>query len=302
MNEILLTKNILKTKSIGVITVTGVLATLLNRTKYKNVANNKKFIVNILIGIAIIKFNKNKLAKKVGIGILISGIVNLIYDSYKRPKCPFIFKMNRPIVDSLLINLKTGDVIQKNNIQRGILFVTQSDNVSGWNKSFKLQYCLDFTNNQVGEKTKEGQLVLWQDLKDHTIEFNNLLIYWVAYFKDLNLQFEEQLINYPYKLSFWIFMVSDGQELDIKSKKWKASIKGEWSKYNNTLVRYDDYGNILYGAAGTAFGISESVLFAGANLNQMSKTGFDDEKDTYSIQRGIDLYYKIISGNLNQTS
>jgi len=60
--------------------------------------------------------------------------------------------------------------------------------------------------------------------------------------------------------------------------------------------------NKKYGAAEMAFGISESVLFAGANVNQITKTGFDDEKDTYSMQRGIDLYHKIISGNFIHTS
>ena len=302
MKEISLTKNIFNNESIGVITNTVVLSTLISRTKFKYTARNKKLAVNLLLGLGITKFSKNNLAKQAGFGILISGVCNFIYDFFQKPKCPFVFKPNKPIEDSLLINLKTGVVIQKNNIRRGAIFVTQSDSAYGWNHSFKLKYCLDFSKNLAGEQTKLGQLVLWQNLKDHTIEFNNLLIYWVSYFKNLKLLFDEQLLGEGYKILYWIYKVSDGQELDIKSKKWKARIKGEWSKYNNTLVRYDDYGNILYGAAGMAFGLSQSFLFAGANLNQITKTGFDDEKDTYSIQRGIDLYHKIMSGNLNQTS
>jgi hypothetical protein len=302
MNEISLKKNVFNIESIAVITLTGFLASFINFTKYKNEAPNKKLIINLLLGLGIIKFNKNNLAKQAGIGIVISGVLNFIYDISRKPKCPFIFKMNKPVADSLLINLKTGAIIQKNDIRRGVIFLTKSDGASGWNNSFKLKYCLDFSKNSEGEKTNIGQLVLLQKLKDHTVEFNNLLIYWVNYFNNLKLLFDGQLFGYSYKFLYWIFMVSDGQELDIKSKKWNARIKGEWSKYNNSLVRYDDYGNILYGAAGMAFGISESVLFAGANLNQMTKTGFDDEKDTFSIQRGIDLYHKIISGNFIQTS
>jgi hypothetical protein len=58
------------------------------------------------------------------------------------------------------------------------------------------------------------------------------------------------------------------------------------------LVPYDDYGNILYGAAGTAFGLTETELLLGANLNQIFKGGLDESKDTYSIQRGIKMYKK----------
>ena len=92
------------------------------------------------------------------------------------------------------------------------------------------------------------------------------------------------------KLIFWQTMVNDYKPLDIKRKQFHPSAVSEWSIYNNTLVRYDDYGNILYGAAGTAFGIAEEDLFWGANLNQITKSGLDESKDTYSIKRGIDIY------------
>ena len=42
--------------------------------------------------------------------------------------------------------------------------------------------------------------------------------------------------------------------------------------------------------AGTAFGLDETTLLSGAILNQLKKTGFDDEKDSYSIKRGIAIY------------
>ncbi|MCF8326561.1 MAG: hypothetical protein K9I84_16515 [Leadbetterella sp.] len=56
------------------------------------------------------------------------------------------------------------------------------------------------------------------------------------------------------------------------------------------MVRYNDYGNILFGAVGTAFGISKRDLFFGANINQILKSGLDESKDTYSIQRGNAIY------------
>jgi hypothetical protein len=89
-------------------------------------------------------------------------------------------------------------------------------------------------------------------------------------------------------------MVNDYKPLDIKRKEFHPSAVSEWSIYNNTLVRYDDYGNILYGAAGNAFGISEDDLFLGANWNQILKSGLDESKDTYSIKRGINIYNNYI--------
>jgi hypothetical protein len=75
-----------------------------------------------------------------------------------------------------------------------------------------------------------------------------------------------------------------------KRKLFHPSAISEWSIYIKTLVRYDDYGNILFGAAGTAFGISRRELFFGANINQIVKSGLDESKDTFSIQRGINIY------------
>jgi hypothetical protein len=45
--------------------------------------------------------------------------------------------------------------------------------------------------------------------------------------------------------------------------------------------------------------LDERTLLAGANINQFKKTGFDDEKDSYSIQRGIAFYKKqILNSNI----
>jgi hypothetical protein len=85
-------------------------------------------------------------------------------------------------------------------------------------------------------------------------------------------------------------MVNDYKPLDIKRKEFHPSAVSEWSIYDNTLVRYDDYGNILFGAVGTAFGISRRDLFFGANINQILKSGLGESKDTFSILRGIEIY------------
>jgi len=65
---------------------------------------------------------------------------------------------------------------------------------------------------------------------------------------------------------------------------------GEFSFYNGRLVRYDDYGNMLYGACGTAFGFGQSRLLLAANVNQIMKLGFDDAHDVFNIKRGIQIY------------
>lgn len=139
----------------------------------------------------------------------------------------------------------------------------------------------------LGWPSKQGEPVLWDNLQDHTKKFNQLLKYWIKYFSELKPSFED---NYFQKMIFWGSMVNDYKHLDIKRKKFHPSAVSEWSIYNDTLVRYDDYGNILFGAAGTAFEISRRDLFFGANINQIVKSGLDESKDTFSIQRGINIY------------
>lgn len=87
-------------------------------------------------------------------------------------------------------------------------------------------------------------------------------------------------------------MVNDHKPLDIKRKGFRPSAVSKWSIYHNTFLRYDDYGNFLYGAVGKAMGISEINLFWGANWNQIIKSGLDERKDTYSIKSGINIYNK----------
>jgi hypothetical protein len=77
------------------------------------------------------------------------------------------------------------------------------------------------------------------------------------------------------------------QSLDLKVKRGSGfgcqTLRGR-------LVRYDDYGNMLYGACGTAFGFGQSRLLLAANVNQIMKLGFDDAHDVFNIKRGIQIY------------
>jgi hypothetical protein len=56
-------------------------------------------------------------------------------------------------------------------------------------------------------------------------------------------------------------MVDDHKPLDIKRKEFHTLPVSAWSINNIPLVRYHDYGNILYRTAVIAFGISEKDLF-----------------------------------------
>jgi hypothetical protein len=97
-------------------------------------------------------------------------------------------------------------------------------------------------------------------------------------------------------------MVDDHKPLDIKRKEFHPSAVSAWSIYNNTLVLYDDYDNIFYGAADIASGISEKDLFWGANLNQILKSGLEESKDNYSIKRGKNIYnHSIIRNQVSNT-
>lgn len=203
----------------------------------------------------------------------------------------FTFSNNVPLNNSILVNDKSGKVIQKNGNPNEI-YLTKFKNIHGWHKSFKLRHCINISGKFGGLKSYKGQPVIWNNLQDHTLEFNKLLVQWIEFFEQQNEKFENTNYINLTKLFFWYSMVDDNKPLDIKNKNWKPSIKGEWSIYNNTLMRYDDYGNILYGCAGAAFGLNERTLLFGGNFNQILKSGFDDTKDVYSIKRGIAIYFK----------
>lgn len=277
-------------KKIAVSTLTGAGSTFINRTALKDVNPMIKYGGGILLGVILSYFSKNKIVKQAGIGLILSNSANWIYDAIQRTACSFKFERHFSIPNTLLININSGRIIQENKVEEGFIYLTDKNDITGWSNSFKLKHCLNISGEKGGLPSKKGISVQWWKLQNHTEEFNKLLINWILYFENKKTEYDDSITAYAKKLWFWRSMVNDKKPLDMKNAAWAPSYKGEWSKYNDTFIRYDDYGNILYGVAGAAFGIDESTLLAGANLNQLKKTGFDDEKDSYSIKRSIAIY------------
>jgi len=290
MKTNLLKKIDLSTKTIAVSAITGATSTILNRTLLKDVNPMIKYGSGILLGAALSYFSKNKVIKQAGIGLILSNSANWIIDATQKTDCPFVFENHFPTPNTLLININSGRIIQEKQVEEGFIYLTDKNVISGWSNSFKLKHCLNISGKKGGLPSKKGGSVQWWKLQNHTKEFNKLLLDWISFFENKKNEYDDTITDYTKKMWYWRSMVNDDKPLDIKKLDWAPKYKGEWSKYNDTLVRYDDYGNILYGAAGAAFGLDEATLLAGANLNQLKKTGFDDEKDSYSIKRGIAIY------------
>lgn len=94
---------------------------------------------------------------------------------------------------------------------------------------------------------------------------------------------------------------TDGAEYDIKNSSYDPDFIGETSTLNGQKMRYDDYGNIMYGANGREYGYSLWFLKAGAGANQIFKKGgkpdwtnysgfFDHRRDTQMIKKGFYNY------------
>ena len=246
-----------------------------------------KRLLGLLPGMFLRRSNKPHV-KYWGDSLIAGSIIGYTINKLTQDVCDYSYTKNLPKKNSLLVNINTGKVIE--NIGKPhFIFVTKNYGAKeGWQSSSPLLHCIKKLEGQAGGRpSKQGEPVFWDNLQDHTKKFNLLLKYWIKYFSELKPRFED---NYFQKMIFWGSMVNDYKHLDIKRKKFHPSAVSEWSIYNDTLVRYDDYGNILFGAAGTAFGISRRDLFFGANINQIVKSGLDESKDTFSIQRGINIY------------
>ena len=246
-----------------------------------------KLLLGLLPGMFLRRSNKPHV-KYWGDSLIAGSIIGYTINKLAQNVCDYSYKKNLPKQNSVLVKINTGRVIE--NIGKPhFIFVTKNYGAKeGWQSSSPLLHCIKKLEGQAGGRpSKQGEPVFWDNLQDHTKKFNLLLKYWIKYFSELKPRFED---NYFQKMIFWGSMVNDYKHLDIKRKKFHPSAVSEWSIYNDTLVRYDDYGNILFGAAGTAFGISRRDLFFGANINQIVKSGLDESKDTFSIQRGINIY------------
>jgi hypothetical protein len=268
-----------------IVATTGV--SILQTAYLKEYNPDIKMMLGILPGMFLSR-SKNPHVKYWGDSLIAGSIIGYTINKLAQNLCDYSYKKNLPRQNSVLVNINTGRVIE--NIGKPhFIFVTKNYGAKeGWQSSSLLLHCIKkLEGKDGGRPSKQGDPVLWDNLQDHTEKFNQLLKYWIKYFSALKPTYKN---NYKEKLIFWHSMVNDYKPLDIKRKKFHPSAVSEWSIYNNTLVRYDDYGNILYGAAGTAFGISEKDLFWGANWNQILKSGLDESKDTYSILRGINIY------------
>jgi hypothetical protein len=246
-----------------------------------------KMILGILPGM-FLRRSKKQHVKYLGDSLIAGSIIGYTINKLKQNVCDYSYNKNLPQQNSVLVNINTGKVIE--NIGKPhFIFVTKNSSAKeGWQSSSSLLHCIKKLEGKAGGRpSNQGETVLWNNLQDHTEKFNLLLKYWIEYFLELKPKY---MNNYNQKLRFWQSMVNDYKPLDIKRKEFHPSAVSEWSIYDNTLVRYDDYGNILFGAVGTAFGISRRDLFFGANINQLLKSGLDESKDTFSILRGIEIY------------
>jgi hypothetical protein len=268
-----------------IVATTGV--SIIQTSYLKEYNPDIKLLFGLLPGMFLRRSNKPHV-KYWGDSLIAGSIIGYTINKLTKDVCDYSYAKNLPKKNSLLVNINTGKVIE-NIGNPHFIFVTKNNSAKeGWQSSSPLLHCIKKLEGKAGGRpSKQGDSLLWDNLQDHTEKFNQLLKYWIKYFSALKPTYEN---NYKQKLLFWFSMVNDYKPLDIKRKEFHPSAVSEWSIYNNTLVRYDDYGNILYGAAGTAFGISEKDLFWGANWNQILKSGLDESKDTYSIKRGINIY------------
>ncbi len=209
--------------------------------------------------------------------------------------------------DTLLVNKNSGSVLGTKKGGEDLIFTTnkKSDSDKAWKNSEQLYYNLNISGDFGGTKSQKNDPVIWSNLQDFTDEFNQILHNGIIYWEDKRLSFDDNIGNFINKITekntFFRSMVTDNAPFDIKQNLYHPRRVGEWSWYKGTLVRYDDYGNILYGAGGSAFGFGQSRLLAGANINQLTKFGLDDQKDRLSIKRGIDLYRQFLKSVITIT-
>jgi hypothetical protein len=264
--------------------------TSISQTKFLPKINPTiKSIVGISAGTILINQRK-KIFKNIGGGIVAGSIIGYAINYLNRDECNNIYKSRAPQLNSALININTGKIIQKIGEPHAIYVTTKNTAREGWRYSSKLVHCIKKLEGKGGGvPSRLGEPVLFNKLQNHTKKFNNLLVYWINYFTRMKPIYEGREIS---KMLYFQSFVDDKKTLDIKNNVFHPSNVSEWSIYDDTLLRYDDYGNILYGAVGTAFGFSEKRLLIAANINQIIKDGLDENKDEYSIKRGIEIFKK----------
>jgi len=199
--------------------------------------------------------------------------------------------------DTLLINGTSGKVLDTRVGGEDVVFWTRDKEVNDdtWGNSEQLYHALNISGKSGGTKSRKGNPVIWSRQKNKTDDFNKLLDKSVDIWENYKNIFDNEDFMVPgnefiEKSKFFKSKVDDNAPFDIKNGSYHPKYIGEWSWYEGRLVRYDDYGNMLYGAIGSAFGFGGTYLQLGANINQLGKSGLDEGRDTYSIEVGINKY------------
>ncbi|HEY9045040.1 MAG TPA: polymorphic toxin type 44 domain-containing protein [Ohtaekwangia sp.] len=101
------------------------------------------------------------------------------------------------------------------------------------------------------------------------------------------------------KLNFFKNKVGTKKEFDIKQphKGFSRAEIGDQAIYDGKVYNYDDFGNINYGVAARALGLTYFEAIAGAGYNQTFQTKtpdfnnpggfFDHSRDTQMINLGF---------------
>lgn len=158
----------------------------------------------------------------------------------------------------------------------------------------------------------ESEGAAQQKLTDVTEKFNNQLRQTEEYFSKWNKIFDDMefpviglnplspaILRRAAKLDFFKDKVGTNREFDIKQPKKGFSQKeiGDQAIYNGKVYNYDDFGNINYGVAARALGLTYFEAIAGAGYNQTFQTQtpdfnnpggfFDHSRDTQMINLGF---------------
>jgi len=147
-----------------------------------------------------------------------------------------------------------------------------------------------------GTGTCAGTQVYEEDLMDMTVEFQNVVAHGLPEFTGIARGFFPDIR--------FRNLVTDDAKYDLKSRitsdgtpSYAAAVIGEWSFMNGTLRRYDDYGNISFGAFGREAGFTKVYLRFASNVNQLFKDWFgdtdgsgDEPRDVQMINLGFKLY------------
>ncbi len=194
------------------------------------------------------------------------------------------------------------------------------DKNNPWATAFPLEYNMPSTeseNNKIsGEFFRSdhpmrkkgwhrGKQVYEEELLDLGREFYNIINNEKEFFRKIS---DTKNTNWFQRLNIFESLVNTDGPYDLKSTtrsnidkipSFAFSNIGEYSLMGGYLLKYDDYGNLAYGAWGKAFGYSRQELLDAADLAQKLSniTSFkgwvgDPERDRTMIKIGFAIFGK----------